>query len=162
MPRTIVIFTLLLAFAMISSAPAEEKTIRKKDAPAAVLSAFKTAYPKATIGKVAQETEDSVLYYEISCKDGKVARDVTYTADGNVISVETTIAESELPLYVRATIVAAYPIHKIWKVETILEGGVTSYEVLLQSEKRYYEVALSAEGKITETEDKGEKLDDDD
>jgi len=40
------------------SAVAQEKKITAKDVPAAVISAFKSAYPKATIRGYAQEKEN--------------------------------------------------------------------------------------------------------
>lgn len=163
MSSTIRILTLILALAVsISGALAEEKKISRKDTPPAVLSAFKASYPNAKIMGASSEVEDSVTYYEITCKEGKVKRDVLYTADGNVVVVETTISKSELPLPVSNAIATVYPNGKIRKAETLVKDGVTSYEVLLKSEKKYYEVVLSAKGTITETEEKGEKLDDDD
>lgn len=155
--------TLVLAFVFsFSSALAEEKKISRKDTPPAVLSAFKASYPNAKIMGASSEIEDSVTYYEITSKEGKVKRDVTYTVDGTLVVVETTISSKELPLPVSNAIIAVYPNGKIRKAETLVKGGVTSYEVLLKSEKKYYEVVLSSYGTITETEEKGEKLDDDD
>jgi len=65
----------------------ENKAPDLKILPAAVLDAFKTAYPKAVIKGTSKETEKGVTYYEIESVDGKLNRDLLYTADGKAAEI---------------------------------------------------------------------------
>ncbi|HXM34650.1 MAG TPA: hypothetical protein VN920_05650, partial [Pyrinomonadaceae bacterium] len=57
------------------SAAAQESKIAAKDVPAAVIAAFKSAYPNATIKGYAREKENGKVFYEIESKDGDIGRD---------------------------------------------------------------------------------------
>ena len=122
--------------------------------PAVVLAAFKLNYPNAEITETAQEMEDTVTCYEISSNDGGIIRDVLFTTDGTVIEVEQIIAAGELPEAVSKTVRATYPNGTIEQAERKVRAGVTGYEVVVKSGDKFFELALSAEGVITETEEK--------
>ena len=77
------------------SAAAQEKKITARQVPAPVMSAFKTAYPKATIRGYAQEKENGKLFYEIESREGTMSRDVLYNPDGTVAEVEESISTSD-------------------------------------------------------------------
>ena len=52
------------------SAAAQESKVKEKDVPQAVIDAFKSAYPNATIRGYAREKEHGKLFYEIESKEG--------------------------------------------------------------------------------------------
>src|SRR6267378_1635562 len=91
------------------SAAAQEKKITAKQVPAAVIAAFKTSYPHATIRGYAQEKENGKVFYEIESVEGTTHRDVLYNADGTVAEIEESIAATELPADAQQAIKQKYP-----------------------------------------------------
>lgn len=86
-----------------ASTLAKEERITRDDVPPAVLAAFAEAYPKATIKGYARETEKGQTACEVESVECKTKRDVTYTPDDKLISVEETVEISDLPPGVKAT-----------------------------------------------------------
>jgi len=86
------------------AAVAQEKKITGKDVPAAVISAFKTAYPKVTIRGYAREKENGKIFYEIESREGTTTRDVLYNPDGTVAEIEESVATTDLPAEVQQAI----------------------------------------------------------
>src|SRR5438034_10294795 len=84
-------------FALGISTVAQEKKVAEKDVPKAVLAAFKSTYPNATIRGYSREKENGKVYYEIECMEGETGRDILYNPDGAVAEIEETIAPSDLP-----------------------------------------------------------------
>jgi len=86
------------------SAVAQEKKITAKDVPAAVMSAFQTAYPKVTNRGYAREKENGKIFYEIESREGTTTRDVLYNPDGTVAEIEESVATTDLPAEVQQAI----------------------------------------------------------
>lgn len=124
----------------------QEATIKKKDVPKAVLDAFAKSYPKATAKGYSKETEDGKVLYEIESTEGKMGRDVTYTADGTTVSVEETMAFSDMPEAVRTAFTKEYPKAKISMCERVVEGSVTKYEVHMTAGKKSSEAVYNPDG----------------
>lgn len=114
--------------------------------PGAVLEAFAKAYPNATIKGYSKETENGQVLYEIESEEGKTARDVTYSADGNVISVEETLDTSELPEGVKAALDTKFPGGKILKAEKVTKGAVVAYEFRIKHKGKKMEIVFDPEG----------------
>src|SRR6266436_4640881 len=123
---------LLLAF----SAVAQEKKITAKDVPAAVMSAFKTAYPNATIRGYAREKEKGKVFYEIESREGTTTRDVLYNPDGTVAEIEESLAASDLPAEVQQAMKEKYPKAAITKAESTTAGDKLSYEIVATQGKK--------------------------
>ena len=104
------------------SAVAQEKKLTEKDVPAAVISAFKNAYPKAKIRGYALEKEDGKTFYEIESNEGTTQRDVQYNPDGTVAEVEESIAASDLPAAAQEAIRKQYPKAVISLAEKTVAG----------------------------------------
>ncbi|HUR19252.1 MAG TPA: PepSY-like domain-containing protein [Vicinamibacterales bacterium] len=100
--------------------------------PGAIKTAFKTAYPNATIKHVSKETEKGVMVYEVESIDAGLMRDLIYKADGTVVSYEEQIAESAVPGAVSAAIKARYPKATVSVREKAFQGGTVSYEFVLK------------------------------
>ena len=126
----------------------QEQQIKRKGVPVTVLEAFQKAYPNATIKGYSKEPEKETgqTVYEIECVEGKTMRDVTYSADGTLISIEETLEESELPPGVRAALDQKFPGGKIRKAEKVTKGAVVGYEFQIKHNGRKTEIVLDPEG----------------
>jgi hypothetical protein len=76
---------------------AQEARLKKKQVPRAVIAAFQSAYPQATMRGFAREKENGKVYYEVESIEGQTTRDVLYNADGTVAEIEEGIAVGDLP-----------------------------------------------------------------
>ena len=116
--------------------------------PPTVLDAFKKAYPKAVIKGASKETEKGVTYYEVESVDGKMNRDLLYTADGKAVEVEEAIVPGALPAAVVKTLAKTYPGYKILKAEDMLKDGQKLFELEIQVNGKKMGVTLDPAGKI--------------
>src|SRR5437660_10153612 len=91
------------------SASAQESKIREKDVPQAVIAAFKSTYPNATVRGYAKEREKGKLFDEIARKDGDTMRDLLYNPDGTVEELEEAVAATDLPEAARQLTHCKYP-----------------------------------------------------
>lgn len=138
----------------------EERVLTEGDLPPAVLGAFRGSYPNAVIQAVSQEIQDGIAYYEITSLEDSVRRDILYTVQGGLVEVEEAIGAGALPEQAARAVADRYPDAVMTHAEMITRGAVTTYEVALRSGKRRIEVAVTADGQITATEE--DELDDDD
>lgn len=141
-------FLLLAALLLGLSAATltQERQIRRKDVPAAVLAAFDSAYPNVKIKGYSQEMDNGQTVYEIESAEGDTTRDVTYTADGTLVSVEETVGASEVPPGVKAALDQRFPGGKIRKAEKVTKGAVVAYEFKIKHNGKTTEIAFDPEG----------------
>ncbi|HEV7682212.1 MAG TPA: PepSY-like domain-containing protein [Pyrinomonadaceae bacterium] len=146
----VVLFT--LAVVVISgfagSVLGQEQKILAKSVPSAVINAFKSSYPNATIKGFAREKENGKIFYEIESKDGAVGRDVLYNADGSVAEIEETVAASDLPEAIRDSINSKYPNAVITKAEKTIQGENVGYEVIARRGKKRLALEFDANGNL--------------
>ena len=135
-------------FLIVLSGNAQEKQIPARDVPAAVITAFKTAYPQATIRGYAREKENGKIYYEIESREGTMTRDVLYNADGTVAEIEESIAANDLPADVQQAIRQKYPKAVITKVERTTAGDKVTYEVSAKQGRRRISMEFDSSGKV--------------
>jgi hypothetical protein len=146
---------------------AEEAKIKPKDLPAVVLTAFKQAYPDASIKGASKEEENGQTVYEIESKDGKQSRDLVYSADGKILEVEEAINFDQLPVTVQQAIKAKYPDAKVEKAEKVSKDAVVEFEVKLENGEEDVTMVLEPNGTIKsvaakeEDEEKEEGKDED-
>jgi len=126
----------------------QEKAISAKSVPSAVINAFKSSYPDATIKGFAREKENGKVFYEIESKEGAVGRDVLYNPDGSVAEIEETIAVSELPDAIRESIKSKYPKAVITKAEKTIQGEKVGYEVIARQGRKRISVEFDADGNV--------------
>ena len=129
------------------SASAQESKIKEKDVPQAVIAAFKSAYPNATVRGYAKEKEKGKLFYEIESKDGGTSRDLLYNPDGTVAEIEETVAATDLPAAAQQLIKSKYPKAVVSRAEKVTEGDKVKYEVSARSGKRRISFTFDADGK---------------
>jgi len=118
--------------------------------PEAVVAAFKSAYPKAVIKGTSKEVEKGVTYYQVESVDGKLNRDLLYTADGKVTEIEEVITPADLPAPVLQTLAKEFPEYKVLVAETLTKGAVKQFELQIQVKDKKMGVTIDPAGKITE------------
>ena len=136
----------LVLLAAGTSAWTQEKTITKKDVPAAVLAAFAKAYPKAVIRGYSTEVDEGRRVYEVESVEGKTHRDITYASDGKVVSVEESLDASALPAPVRAAFEKKFPGARILLAEKVTAGATQNYELHFEHNGKKAEVVYDAKG----------------
>ena len=129
---------------------AKSAAVDLKILPPSVLNAFKLAYPNAVIKGTSKETEKGVTYYEIESIDGKLNRDLLYTAEGKAVEVEEAIVPGALPPAVLQALAKAYPGYKILKAEDLVKGGQKYFELQIQVKDKKIGVTIDPSGKIIE------------
>ena len=130
------------------SAVAQEQKITARDVPAAVMTAFKTAYPNATIRGYAREKEKGKVFYEIESREGTTTRDVLYNPDGTVAEVEESVAASDLPAEVQRAFKEKYPKAVITRAERTTAGDKVSYEIVARQGKRRVTLEVDSSGRV--------------
>ncbi|MDX6613569.1 MAG: hypothetical protein QOD75_2755 [Blastocatellia bacterium] len=139
----------IIAIALAGSfASAQERQVKAKDVPVAVRTAFKAAYPNATIKGYAREKENGKTFYEIESTEGATGRDVLYNPDGSVAEVEETIALSDLPTAVQEAIRTKYPNAAVRSAEKTVTGDKVSYDVIVKNGRRRLELEFDADGNL--------------
>jgi uncharacterized membrane protein YkoI len=118
--------------------------------PPAVLSAFKSSYPNAVIKGTSKETEKGITYYEVESVDGKLNRDLLYTADGKAAEIEEAVLPESLPPAVQQALAKAYPGFKILKAEALTKGDQKLFELKIQVQDKKKGVTIDPSGKIIE------------
>ena len=138
----------------LSMSFAQEQSIKKKEMPKGILASFQKAYPKAKTVGFSKETDEGEVFYEIESTEGTIHRDVTYAADGSLLSVEETLPLDQLPEPVRSTISNEYPGAKVTRCEKVTKPSSTEFEVVVSSGKQNYELVLSEDGTVLKKETK--------
>ena len=129
-------------------ASAQESKVREKDVPQAVIAAFKSAYPNATVRGYAKEKENGKLFYEIESKDGATMRDLLYNPDGTVAEIEETVAATDLPTAAQQVIQVKYQKAVVSRAEKVTRGDKIEYEVSARRGKQRISLAFDADGKV--------------
>ena len=148
---------LAIAFSIIvfsATCLSQEQSLKKKDVPKVILDTFHKSYPKADIKGYSKESENGNLSYEIESLEGKTHRDVSYSADGSVVSVEESMVFSDLPEPIRDAIKKDYPKAKVSMCEKVVEGNTTTFELVVRSGRQKYELVFNAEGTLLKQEKK--------
>lgn len=147
-----------LVFAVATRADEEKVPLDKL--PKGVLEAAKKRFPKAEVVGASKETEKDKTVYEVELKENGKTIDVTLTPEGAIVLIEQEIDAKDLPKAVTAALEKKYPkaTYKIVEAVYAVKDGKEAldfYEVLVATaDKKEVEVKLTAEGKITEEEEK--------
>jgi hypothetical protein len=144
----------LLAFLFVAATTcvsAQEKKLKPKQLPAAVLAAFQKAYPTARIKGASSEVENGKTVYEVESVDGAINRDVLYSEDGSVVEIEETIPLKAVPVEVSNALKAETGKGKVQKAEKLTKGETIQYEFVISSGKNKREILIDLSGKILKT-----------
>ena len=145
------VFLVVAVSAISLSAAAQEAKVKEKDVPAAVIAAFKSAYPNATIRGYAREKENGKTFYEIESKEGDMTRDVLYNPDGSVAEIEESVAATDRPAAAQQAIQAKYPKAVITKAERVTVGSKVGYEVSAKQGQKRISFEFDSEGKVVKS-----------
>jgi hypothetical protein len=156
------------AFVLVAwqMAMAQEKDVKVSDLPKVIADAAKKAFPNAKIEKAAVEPE-SVLVYEVSFTDNGTKRDIAVSSAGEILEVETVVAEKDLPKPVAQALAKAAQGGKVQIVEKIeylaeikvvkLRKPKIAYEAKVQKDGKTLEIKWDAKGKVLTEEADAEK-----
>ncbi len=126
-PMLIPMLVLISHVALLTPAQAKTPAL-----PAAIASAFKAAYPNATIKNVSKELEAGKTVYEVESVDSGLRRDLIYKPDGTVVSFEEEMKEADVPAPVIAAVKSRYPKASMTRLERAHAKGVTTFEIQLK------------------------------
>ncbi len=140
--RSAVSFLALFLAAGISSAMAQ----RSDSLPPAIATAFRQAYPNATILHVSREPQDGKIVYEIESRDGSTRRDLLYALDGTVIEIEEMIPADSVPAAVRSALERDVTGATLLGAERVTRGDVVLYEVQARKNGRSQSLTYDPQG----------------
>jgi len=146
--------TMLAAVAMtalmagLGLAQDSEKKVKMQDLPAAVQQAVKDYSKDAKIRGLATEMDKGKKVYEAELTVAGHSKDVTFDADGHVMSVEEETTLASIPAPAREAIQRAAGKGKVLEVEMVTEGGQTFYEAQLKTGSKKSEVKVDANGAL--------------
>jgi hypothetical protein len=131
---------LFLAFAVLTSSlafasPAVDGKIEKT---------FKESFPKAE--KVTWYESDS--YYEVLFTNNQVTCRMWYDHDGNVSKTERYYKEDGLSPFLLAKLNKKFPGKKVYGVTEVSTDGGTTYNIILEDEKQWYQVSADDAGSV--------------
>ena|ERR1700704_9378 len=144
--------TMLAAVAMtalmagLGLAQDSEKKVKMQDLPAAVQQAVKDYSKDAKIRGLATEMDKGKKVYEAELTVAGHSKDVTFDADGHIVSVEEETTLANIPAAAREAIQRAVGKGKIVEVEMVTEDGKTFYEAQVKTGGKKSEVKVDASG----------------
>ena len=115
-------------------------------APQAVMSAFKQAYPNATILHVSRERRDGKIVYELETRDGAMRRDLIYDLEGHTLEIEEILPADSVPAAVRAGLERDLKGATIIGAERVMRGDTVLYEVQARKAGRTQILTYDPEG----------------
>jgi hypothetical protein len=147
--RRILLFMLLSpVFSGIMIFNAYTQEISTKDTPASVLTAFRKAYPKATIKAVSKETAEEKLYYKVQSMDGKTQRNVYYSPTGEAVETEESFDPPTLPKPIKEYLSKHYPKGFIVGGVFVKSKEISGYQIDVQNGKKKISLSFDAAGKL--------------
>jgi uncharacterized membrane protein YkoI len=142
-------------FVALGQVRGDEEDIPLDKVPKAVMDAVKAKFPGARMTSAAKEEDAGKVIYEVSLTHEGKKSDVSATADGKIVSVETMIKAADLPTAVAKALEKTYPKAEYKTIEVVQEEGKTFYEVLLETaDDKTFEVKLDRDGTTLATEEK--------
>ena len=117
-----------------------------EDLPAAVQQAVKDYSKDAKIRGLATEMDKGKKVYEAELTIAGHSKDVTFDADGHIVSVEEETTLANIPAAAREAIQRAVGKGKIVEVEMVTEDGKTFYEAQVKTGGKKSEVKVDASG----------------
>ena len=133
------------------ASPKAEASIATKLAnlPAPAAAALKKAAGSATITAVDTEEEKGVTTYEVDLKEkGQPDREVTVSAEGKILIMESSIPLKDVPEAAKKAIEAGAKGAKIVRVNKMVRGEISSYEALYAMKGKKTEVEYLVDGTL--------------
>ena len=127
-----------------------ETKVTFQSLPPAVQEAVKTQSKGATLGGFSKEVKDGKTLYEAEMRVKGRTRDLTFDAQGKIVSDEQETTLSDIPAGARSAIEKAAAGGKLTLVEKVIEGNSTSYEGHIIKAGKEVEIKVDANGKPVE------------
>jgi uncharacterized membrane protein YkoI len=151
MLRSALVVVVSLVFGAAPSRADEEKIPLDK-VPAKVKEAIKAKFPAAELVSAEKEKEDGKTVFEVVIKNAGQKIEVIVDETGKIVAIEKVIAVKDLPKPVVEALEKKYPKATIKKVEEVLKGDKTTYELRIESGGKTLEVTFDSTGKFLEEE----------
>jgi len=113
----------LILVGLLAAAGCSRNVSLDREAPQAA-EAVKAAFPAATITGASAEQKSGLTLYEVHLTQGSRELDVTASAQGQIIEVETTVSLSEVPDPAQQAIADAIKDATLLKLEKVEHRGV--------------------------------------
>ena len=134
------------AWSGVTLAQDSEKKVKIGDVPPAVQQAIKQQSAGATLRGVTQEVEHGQTLYEAELTVDNHTKDVTFDANGTVVSVEEETSLDQVPAPARDAIQKAAKGGKLESIERVSESGKTYYEGHIKVGGKKSEVKVGESG----------------
>jgi uncharacterized membrane protein YkoI len=137
---------------------ADEEKVPLDKLPDPIKASLKAMFPDAKLVGAEKEKMDKESVYEIELEFKGSRHEVTFKADGSIVSVEKAIPVNDVPRAVVAGLDARYPKATIESAEEVTKGKdlkELSYELVITTvDKKKLEIVLDSKGTILKTEEK--------
>jgi hypothetical protein len=133
-----------------------EKSLTLADVPPAVQAAIKQFAGTNSIQKIKKESEDGKVFFAAKVTINGVKQGIEVSPDGTVTATEKQIPLADAPAAVQTAIKQLAGAGSIDEITEETAGGKKSYEAVVTVNGKTKEADISAEGKISEEEEKGE------
>lgn len=141
------VLSLITGLAVLASAQAQEKKIKRENLPSAVEKTVAAQSQGATIKGFSTEVEGGKTLYEVELTVNGHGKDISMDKDGKIVEVEEEVAMDSLPPEVKTGITKAAGSGTITKVESLTKGGkLVAYEADVKSGSRRSEVQVGPNG----------------
>ncbi len=141
------LLSLIAGSAVLTSAHAQEKKIKREDLPPAVEKTVAAQNQGATIKGFSTEVEGGKTLYEVELTVNGHGKDFSMDKDGKIVEVEEEVAMDSLPPQVKAGLTKAAGNGTISKVESLTKGGkLVAYDADVKNGSKRSEVQVGPNG----------------
>jgi hypothetical protein len=127
---------------------AGETAVKMKDLPPAVQKTVAEQTKGAQIKGISKEVEKGKTTYEVETLVNGKSRDLTFDAEGTLLSVEEAVALDTIPAAAKASIEKLAAGGKIKSVESVTKGQTVGYEAVIVKGLKKSEVVVVADGTV--------------
>jgi uncharacterized membrane protein YkoI len=143
----LVVLSLVTGLAVLTSAQAQEKKIKREDLPPAVEKTVAAQSQGAAIKGFSSEVEGGETLYEVELTMNGHGKDISMDKDGKIVEVEEEVTMDSLPPQVKAGLTKAAGSGTITKVESLTKGvKLVAYEADVKNGSKRSEVQVGPNG----------------
>jgi uncharacterized membrane protein YkoI len=153
MKHAVIVLAASAALCGIARAEDKEETITMDQVPALVKEAVAKVATPDQITKVEKDTEDGKVEYEFHVKKDGKTKEVSFSADGKLLSDEEKIELSAAPEAVQKAIKEKAGSGEIKTVEKVTEDGKVTYETHVKQGDKVMEYVFGDDGIFLKDED---------
>jgi uncharacterized membrane protein YkoI len=141
------LLSLITGLAVLTTAQAQEKKIRREELPPAVEKTVTEQSQRATIKGFSTEVDKGKRLYEVELTVNGHGKDISMDKDGKIVEVEEEVAMDSLSPDVKAGLTRAAGSGTITKVESLTKGGkLVAYEASVKNGPKHSEVQVGPNG----------------